>query len=220
MQDVPDSAPDCRREPREGASLRERIVDNRLVNAVDCALKTPETMPAMRRYFVNTVFDSSFVILGVIIGIALSSEPSSRLVVATIITSTVALMISTGISVYEAERLEQSIRIRQIEKVMLCNMEETSIRKDASLATYLIAGTNSLAPLMAATLTIIPFVTLPDAQVVTAAWISISLIILMLFVVGMTMGRMAKKSAGFYGLRMAGAGLIAFAACYLVESLI
>ncbi|MGE4274481.1 MAG: VIT1/CCC1 transporter family protein [Candidatus Methanomethylophilaceae archaeon] len=207
----------------EGGTLerwRERLLESDFFSAVDCALKTPDTIPAMRRYFVNTVFDSTFVILGIIIGMALSSEPSTRLVVVTIITSCVALMISTGISVFEAERLEQSIRIQQIEKVMLRKLDETSIKRTSVHSTLLISLTNCVAPIITGTVTLLPFLILPETEVTTAAWISIALAISILFSTGMTMGRMAHKSPYFYGLRMAGAGVIAFVACYMVEYLL
>ena len=200
--------------------LKVRITDSNFVDAVSCALKTPDTVPAMRRYFVNTVFDSTFVILGIIIGMALSADPSTRLVMVTIVTSCVALMISTGISVFEAERLEQSIRIQQIERVMLRKLDETSIKRTSVHATLLISLTNCLAPIITGTVTLMPFLLLSEADVTTAAGISIFLAIFILFVTGLYMGRMGKKNPYFYGLRMAGAGVIAFVACYVVEGLL
>jgi len=200
--------------------LKERIAESNFVEAISCALKTPDTLPAMRRYFVNTVFDSTFVILGIIIGMALSSDPSTRMVVVTIVTSCVALMISTGISVFEAERMEQSIRIQQIERVMLRKLDETSIKRTSVHSTLLISLTNCLAPVITGTITLTPFLIMSEADVTTAAWISISLAIFILFVTGLYMGRMGNKNPYFYGLRMAGAGVIAFVACFMVEGLL
>lgn len=212
----------AKNDPRGSSTVgwKDRLLESDFFSAVDCALKTPDTVPAMRRYFVNTVFDSTFVILGIIIGMALSSEPSTRLVVVTIVTSCVALMISTGISVFEAERLEQSIRIQQIEKVMLRKLDETSIKRTSVHSTLLISVTNCVAPIITGTVTLAPFLLLPESQVTTAAWTSIGLAISILFITGMTMGRMAQKSPAFYGLRMAGAGVVAFVACYMVEYLL
>lgn len=200
--------------------LKERITESDFVEAIHCALNTPDTIPAMRRYFVNTVFDSTFVILGIIIGMALTSDPSTRMVVVTIVTSCVALMISTGISVFEAERLEQSIRIQQIERVMLRKLDETSIKRTSVHSTLLISITNCLAPLITGGVTLIPFLIMAEADVTTAAWTSISLAISILFITGLYMGRMGNKNPYYYGLRMAGAGVIAFVACYMVESLL
>ncbi len=80
--------------------------DDGILSQMSAAMQMPETGPALRRYFVNTIFDSTFVILGVIIGSAFSPDPSYDLVIATILTSSFALGISTGVSVYEAETME------------------------------------------------------------------------------------------------------------------
>ena len=109
------------------------------------ALKMPETRPALRRYFVNTIFDTTFVILGVIIGSALSPHPNIDVVTTTIITSTVALAISTGSSVYEAESLEQSRRLDEISRAMLSSVDETDLGKTSRASITLIALVNSCA---------------------------------------------------------------------------
>ncbi len=74
-------------------------------------MSLPGTWPTIRRYLVNTIFDSTFVMLGIIIGSAFTSDPNIRLTVVTMLTSSVALGISTGVSTYEAENLEQNKRL-------------------------------------------------------------------------------------------------------------
>ncbi len=180
------------------------------------ALKMPETRPALRRYFVNTIFDTTFVILGVIIGSALSPHPNIDVVTTTIITSTVALAISTGSSVYEAESLEQSRRLDEISRAMLSSVDETDLGKTSRASITLIALVNSCAPLLAGTVTLVPFLVLPETDIVAAAEISITLAISLLFVTGYFMGRMANKNPWIKGMRMAVIGLIAFAICYII----
>jgi len=176
----------------------------------------PETRPALRRYFVNTIFDTTFVILGVIIGSALSPHPNIDVVTTTIITSSVALAISTGSSVYEAESLEQSRRLDEISRAMLSSVDETDLGKTSRASITLIALVNSCAPLLAGAVTLAPFLVLPAADIVAAAEISITLAISLLFVTGYFMGRIANKNPWIKGLRMAVIGLIAFAICYII----
>jgi predicted membrane protein (TIGR00267 family) len=180
------------------------------------ALKMPETRPALRRYFVNTIFDTTFVILGVIIGSALSPHPSIDVVKTTIITSAVALAISTGSSVYEAESLEQSRRLDEISRAMLSSVDETDLGKTSRASIILISLVNSLAPLLAGAVTLAPFLVLPASDIVYAAEVSIGLAISILFVTGYFMGRMANKNPWVKGSRMAIIGLIAFGVCYLI----
>lgn len=180
------------------------------------ALNMPETRPALRRYFVNTIFDTTFVILGVIIGSALSPHPNIDVVKTTIITSAVALAISTGSSVYEAESLEQSRRLDEISRAMLSPVDETDLGRTSRASTALIALINSLAPLLAGAVTLAPFLVLSGSDIVYAAEVSITLAISILFVTGYFMGRMANKNPLVKGARMAVIGLIAFGVCYLI----
>jgi predicted membrane protein (TIGR00267 family) len=180
------------------------------------ALNMPETRPALRRYFVNTIFDTTFVILGVIIGSALSPHPNIDVVKTTIITSAVALAISTGSSVYEAESLEQSRRLDEISRAMLSSVDETDLGRTSRASTALIALINSLAPLLAGAVTLAPFLVLSGSDIVYAAEVSITLAISILFVTGYFMGRLANKNPWVKGARMAVIGLIAFGVCYLI----
>ncbi|HEY3420597.1 MAG TPA: VIT1/CCC1 transporter family protein [Methanomassiliicoccales archaeon] len=176
----------------------------------------PETRPALRRYFVNTIFDTTFVILGVIIGSALSPHPNIDVVKTTIITSAVALAISTGSSVYEAESLEQSRRLDEISRAMLSSVDETDLGRTSRASIILISLVNSLAPLLAGGVTLVPFLVLPASDIVYAAELSITLAISMLFITGYFMGRIANKNPWIKGTRMAVIGLIAFGICYLI----
>ena len=184
------------------------------------ALNMPETGPSLRRYFVNTIFDTTFVILGVIIGSALSPDPSIDVVITTIITSSVALAISTGTSVYEGESLEQSRRLDEISRAMLSSVDETDLGRTSHASIMIISVVNSCAPLLAGAITITPFLVFSAADIIVAAEVSITLAISILFVTGYFMGRIANKNPWFKGLRMAVIGLIAFGICYLIGATI
>jgi len=180
------------------------------------AMSLPETGPALRRYFVNTMFDSTFAVLGIIIGSALSFDADKGLVVATIITSCVALAISTGTSVYEAETLEQSRRMDEIGRAMLRPVEETNLGKASKASAALIALFNSIAPLVSGAIIVSPFLLLDEGTLLVAAEVAIALAIVLLFITGFIMGRISEKNPWWKGLRMALVGLGAFVVCYLI----
>jgi VIT1/CCC1 family predicted Fe2+/Mn2+ transporter len=73
-----------------------------------------------------------------------------------------------------------------------------------------------MAPLLAGTVTLSPFLILPGDDIVYAAEVSITLAISILFITGYFMGRMANKNPWIKGGRMALIGLIAFGICYLI----
>lgn len=179
-------------------------------------MSLPETGPALRRYFVNTMFDTTFVVLGIIIGSALTADADKGLVISTIITSGVALAISTGSSVYEGESLEQARRLDEIGRAMLRAVDETNLGKASKTSAMIIALSNSMAPLMVSAIIISPFFLLGEETLLVAAEVSIVLAIAMLFVTGFIMGRLSERNPWWKGLRMAMVGLAAFVICYLI----
>lgn len=183
---------------------------------IRAAISLPDTLPSLRRYFVNSIFDATFVMLGIIIGSALSSDPQHNIIITTLITSAFALAISTGSSVYEAESLEQGRRMSEIGRAMLSRVEDTSIGRASRTSIILIALINSIAPLTAGAITVAPFLLLPKGEVVLAAEVAISFSILLMFITGFFMGRTAMKNPWVKGIRMAAIGLAAFAICYVI----
>lgn len=174
----------------------------------------------MRRFFINTVFDSTFVVLGVIIGSAFSPEPRLSVVITTILTSSLALGISTGVSVHEAESMEQSRRIERMERALLTSLDDTEIRRLSRISLGIISFTNLIAPIVVCVITISPFLLVAETQIRTAAWASVILAIGILFSTGAMMGRMGKRNPWARGTRMAIAGLAAFAICLWIQTLV
>lgn len=184
------------------------------------AMSMPETGPALRRYFINTIFDSTFVILGVIIGSAFAPDPSYTLVIATILTSSFALGISTGVSVYEAETMEQERRIKEIETAMLSSLKDTEIQRMSRLSIFVISLVNFSAPLMACGVTLAPILIIGEGDVQLGGWIASFLALTILFVTGALMGRMSGKNPILRGLRMSLIGAGVFLICFWIQTLI
>jgi len=201
------------------ANPQETMVRNRISDGIKAAMSLPGTWPTIRRYLVNTIFDSTFVMLGIIIGSAFSSDPNIRLTIVTILTSSVALGISTGVSTYEAENLEQNKRIDEIERAMLRPLDDTHIGRSARSSMLLISFVIFLAPLLVGLVILSPFLLLNE-EIVTAAWIAIALAIGVLFTTGVLMGRSGGRNPWVQGARMAFIGAIAFVICFYIEKLV
>jgi len=178
--------------------------------------------PALRRFFINTLFDSTFMLLGVIIGSAFSENPDLRVILATMITSSLALGISTGVSVYEAESLERDRKVAELERALFRNLDETTISRSARKATTVISLINFLTPLTSCAVIAFPFLfaSLGILEVRLAAWLSITLALGALFLMGAYLGRLGKRNPWIKGLRMLTFGVLAFIIGYWIERLI
>jgi len=185
-------------------------------------LRREDVGPIIRRFFVNTLFDSTFMLLGVVVGAAFAADASLRVVIVTMVTSSLALGISTGVSVYEAESLERERRISELERALFRDLSGTTIERAARSITILAALINFLTPLFSCAVTISPFVlvALQVLEINLASWVSVVLALSILFGVGVFLGRLGKKNPWMKGLRMVGFGLIAFIIGLLLDFLI
>ena len=185
-------------------------------------IKTEEAGSIIRRFFINTLFDSTFMLLGIIVGAAFAVDASIRIVMITMVTSSLALGISTGVSVYEAESLEQERKISRLEMAMLTDLNDTVIGKTSKSITMLAMVINFLTPIFSCTVTILPFVlvALQILEINIASWLSVALALSILFGAGVYLGRIGKKNPWIKGLRMTAFGVIAFIIGFLLDFLI
>jgi predicted membrane protein (TIGR00267 family) len=185
-------------------------------------LRTEDAGSIIRRFFINTLFDSTFMLLGIIVGAAFAADASLGVIMVTMLTSSLALGISTGVSVYEAESLEHERKISNLEKAMLTDLDNTVIDKTSKSVTILAMGINFLTPLFSCGVTISPFifVALQILEINVASWISVASALMILFGAGVYLGRIGKKNPWIKGLRMTAFGILAFIIGILLDSLV
>ena len=184
--------------------------------------RTKEIGPILRRFLINTLFDSTFMQLGIIIGSAFATNPDLRLILGTLVASSVALGISTGVSVYESETLERERKVAELEKALFRKLDNTMITKNYKTYAIILAVVNFFTPLMCCSIIIIPLLlaTIQLLETTTASWISVTLALGILFVAGTYMGRLGKQNPLIKGLRMVIFGVAAFLIGFLIQILI
>ncbi|MFQ5553708.1 MAG: hypothetical protein ACE5EW_08370 [Thermoplasmata archaeon] len=176
---------------------------------------------AFRRYFVNTVFDSTFVAMGIVVGVALVPGTNIGTVVGTMFAATLALGISTGTSVYEAEKVEAEIRLRELERAMLTTLDGTEADRALDISRYFVVAVNVVAPLAVFAATAAPFYLSSSLEIggIPAAFFSVAIAVAVLFVVGTYLGRLTGRPGLLRGLRMALIGVVTFAAIWFIQGL-
>lgn len=186
-------------------------------------LKQESVGPIIRRFFINTLFDSTFMLLGIVVGSAFAGIAAGlNIIILTMLTTSLALGISTGVSVYEAESLEQERKIAELEKALFTDLKDTSIQKNAKTIIIIATLINFATPLFSCAVTITPFIlaSIEILPLYIAAWISVVLALSTLFGAGVYMGRVGKTNPFKKGLRMVAFGLLAFAIGFLLHQLI
>ena len=184
--------------------------------------RTEDAGSIIRRFFINTLFDSTFMLLGIIVGAAFAADANLRIIIVTMVTSSLALGISTGVSVYEAESLERELEISKLEKAMLTDLDNTAVDRESKSIITTAMVINFLTPIFSCIVTILPFtfVAMQILEMNFASWLSVALALGILFAAGVYLGRIGKKNPWIKGLRMTGFGVIAFVIGLLLDSLV
>jgi len=173
-----------------------------------------------RRYFVNTIFDSTFVVLGIIAATSAEAVPNVEFAVSTLFAASLAMGISTGVSVYEAESTEHEIRIGRLERAMLTSMEDSDLPRSLRATRMAVAFVNFLTPLLVASIASVPLLTyeaglLPDFLVASA--VSGAIGVGIIFGSGYYLGRLSRKTPWRKAVRMSVIAVLTFAALFLIE---
>ncbi len=177
---------------------------------------------AFRRYFVNTVFDSTFVSMGIVVASALVPGAGVGTVVGTMFAATLALGISTGTSVYEAEKVEAEIRLRELERAMLTSLDGTEATRVLDVSRYIVVTVNVVAPLAVFLAMAAPFLLSGSMTIfgIPTAFFSVAVAMVVLFTVGWYLARLTGRPAWLKGLRMAGIGVATFGAIWFIQGFV
>ena len=162
-------------------------------------------------------------LLGIVVGSAFAgSAVGLNIIILTMLTTSLALGISTGVSIYEAESLEQERKITDLEKALFTDLKDTSIQKTAKSTIIIATLINFATPLFSCAVTITPFilVVIGILPLYLAGWISVALALSTLFGAGVYMGRIGKTNPYKKGLRMVAFGVLAFVIGFLLNLLI
>jgi predicted membrane protein (TIGR00267 family) len=192
------------------------------LSALRSRVKSKDIGPILRRFFINTLFDSTFMLLGIVIGSAYLSNPDPSFILATMISSSFALGISTGISVYESESMERERRIAELEKALFRELDNTKIEEEAKTATSIISLINFLTPLASCVAVAFPFllVSLGILDIRMAPWLSVGSAMGIIFLAGAYLGRIGKTNPWLKGLKMVAFGFLAFFIGFLIQALV
>jgi predicted membrane protein (TIGR00267 family) len=177
----------------------------------------------LRRYFINTLFDSTFVVLGILAASAFVPDANPEIALGALFAACLAIGISTAVSVYEAEHVETEIEMRKIERATLSSVEGTEIERKARASAYAVATINFFAPVFVAIVMGTPLLLFEMGVIVdfsVAALISSVLGICIIFGAGYCLGTLGRGRPWLRATRMSVIAVLAFGALILFERLI
>jgi len=188
-----------------------------LLNQARFLLRITGTHDIVRRYFVVNGFDGALTMLGLIIGFHVSAHADLSVIINVCLGAAIALGMSGVSSAYVSEVAERKRALRKLEEAMISDLNESTHGKAARLAPLLIALVNGLAPLIISLLILTPLwlsntgVTLP----VSPLYVAIMIALLLIFLLGVFLGRIADISWLRSGIQTLLVALVTVALIYL-----
>jgi predicted membrane protein (TIGR00267 family) len=185
------------------------------------ALKELKNEEIARRYFVMNSFDGALTILGIVIAVYISGKHESGLIIISSLGAAVAMAISGIWGAYSIERAERLRVLKELERHLMADLEETEIEKKVNSTTILVALVDGLSPMLATLIIISPFVAsqlgLIGAE--SAFYYSVGIVVIILFLLGALVGHVAKEDRVKSGAKMVLAGIAVAVTVLLLDLL-
>ena len=174
-----------------------------------------------RRYFVMNAFDGALTALGVIIGAWTSGPVQPKTIIGAGLGVSLAMGISGFSGTYFAERAERLKKLEELEKSLLMDLDNSVHVKAQRTAMIWAALVDALSPSLAAVIAILPFIfahygliSINDAVI-----ISFLLILLVLFMIGVYLGKISRERVIISGIRIMIVGIITAAIIMLLGNM-
>ncbi len=171
----------------------------------------------LRRYLVVNGFDGALTMLGLIIGFLVSNSSDLEVVINACVAAAIALGMSGISSAWISEVAERKRELRELEAAMLADLGGTAHGQAARWVPLLVALVNGGTPLFFSLLIITPL-WLAQAGVLLPApplYLSIGIAALVIFVLGILLGRIADVSWVRSGMRTVAIAAFTVALIYI-----
>ena len=159
----------------------------------------------IRRYFVNNSFDGALTIFGLLLGSFTAGVTDPSLIIQIGIGTTIAIGFSGLGGALLTERAERTRELKSLEKALHRNLDNTDYKEASDFASVLTALVDGFSPLLAAALLLVPFFILPLPE---AYYASFALALVVFFLLGVFLGRIAKENLAMMGFKFLAAGIL------------
>lgn len=178
-----------------------------------------------RRMLVTNSFDSLLSTLGIILGAYLSGAQNVAVYVGSAIGASLALGIFSGfVATYMSERAERLRELKETEKAMLKELKGSIYDRAARVVPVYVASWSATGSLLPPVVGVSPFLAALvldfRVEIKTLVYLSVTVIIIELFLLGVYLGKISGENKIVSGLRMASIGIAAAMLFAIIDLLI
>lgn len=173
-------------------------------------IRISEVSSITRRYFVMNAFDGAMTVLGIVVGAYVAGINDSSWVISAGLGASLAMGLSGFAGAYMVEEAERTQELNTLERAMLKNLDESVIDKASSFASVWTGIVDGVSPAIAAVICLIPFFlsSLNVFLIDLAIQLSIVTALVILFLLGMFLGKASGRSVVLHGMKMLGVGVV------------
>jgi predicted membrane protein (TIGR00267 family) len=175
--------------------------------------------PIARRYFAMNAFDGALTVLGIVLASHFAMHFDARAIIAAGIGACLAMMFSGLAGTYLAEKAERERELREMENAMLRKLDETLYKRASRFAIVISSFVDGFAPFITGLALLIPFVFVEFNPALWYIAVIVSAItgFILLFLLGIFLGRVSEQNQWLYGLQTLASGLGTAAAIIILE---
>jgi predicted membrane protein (TIGR00267 family) len=172
-----------------------------------------------RRALANNAFDGVLTMVGVVMGQWVGGVQRASTVILTGIATSISIGVSGLWGAYLAESAERGRELDELERISLTDLGETKIGKASRVAVVVVSLVDGVSPLVSSVIVLTPFFFISlVGDILIGYVVSMLLALVCLFVLGMYLGHICKRSLVGYGLRTMIAGIVAIIITRLLPS--
>ncbi len=179
------------------------------------ALEITHGVEIARRYLAMNAFDGALTMLGLLLGGLLTINPQNpgpgfHAILLGALGTSIAMAVSGLSGSYLAESAEREREVEEIGRAMLTDMSHSMYAKASKTTSVVVAIVDGASPAVAALIIMMPLLFVPSGIIPyqLAFLMSIGASLLLLFLLGMFLGSISKKSMIRYGAKTLFAGLV------------
>jgi len=192
-----------------------------LIQQIRLLWKLSQAGQIARRYFVTNGFDGALAMLGILLGFYTGGELPLIVAISACLGVAIALGISGFTSALLSETEERKKELKELEESLVAPLKESDYGKASQITPWVIAAVNGLSPFLISLFIIVPLwlgeagmgLPLPLSPLET----SISFSFLVIFFLGVFLGRISDTFWLWSGLRAVLIGLVTAGIIFLVS---
>ncbi|MDH3387182.1 MAG: hypothetical protein OEN02_04685 [Gammaproteobacteria bacterium] len=168
----------------------------KLLDQIRFLLRITRTRDIIRRYFVVNGFDGALTMLGLVIGFLFSGTTEVSVIINVCLGAAIALGMSGISSAYVSEAAERKRALGKLEEAMITDLSDSAHGAAARGVPLLIALVNGSAPLALSLLILSPLLIAEAglALPVSPLYAAVAIAFLLIFLLGVFLGRIADVS--------------------------